>query len=157
MVPTNDAALRVAVDRLEWALQGLVARRESFESMLRALDACQRALIAHAAFWETPQRFFALVDPTLLPFNALQQRVVHLRDEHISLQEQLVRLRAGIQLDPVTSISGSSGPVLGGETHLTLHRLCEIGEQLCSSIREHCTGEHTLLSEPLATSICDEY
>src|SRR4051794_39966914 len=68
MLPTNDTALRLAVDRLEWALQGAGSRLAPVEPVLRALDACGRAFAAHVALCESPHRLFALVDPTLLPF-----------------------------------------------------------------------------------------
>src|SRR5438132_756845 len=122
MQPTNDAALNVAVDRLEWALQRVVPRPESLEPVLRALDACQRALTAHVVLWESPEGFLALADPNLLPFDAIHQRAVRLREEHTGLAAQLSRLRAAIQLDPVTAVSGHEGHPISVGTRLTLHR-----------------------------------
>src|SRR2546423_8452485 len=121
MVPTNDAALTMAVDRLQWALGRATVRPESLPPVLRALKACQLALTTHEAVWETPQRLFALVDPTLLPFHAVQQRVLLLREEHRTLREQLYRLQAGFRMYPALSRAGFSSPLPGGR--LTMHRL----------------------------------
>jgi hypothetical protein len=138
MGQTNDGGLRLALERLKWAL-AMPARPtddEWFARVRRALAFLQTAWDDHAAV--TNSEFAQLLDPSFLPFSPLSQRLGEFRDEHSTLRGQLAALDNQAE-------EGSR-----------LDLLCRSGRLLVDVMERHVAAERALPceqpSDPLALS-----
>ena len=97
MWQTEDAALYLAMDRLEWALGTLLGRdaRAWCDRVSRGLAQVRTALDRHAAQVESREGLFARVaDRDLLPFTEPVRQVRTLCQEHRNLRVAVAGLQA---------------------------------------------------------------
>jgi hypothetical protein len=97
MMQTDDAALALAIDRLEWALGTPLGRDAGAwcDRVGRGLAHVKTALDRHAAEVESPAGLFDQVAGRgLLPFTAPARQVTALCQEHRNLRATVAGLRA---------------------------------------------------------------
>jgi hypothetical protein len=97
MLPTEDGALALAIDRLEWALGTSFGRDLCawWDGVGRALAQVKTALDRHAAQVESATGLFAVVaERDLLPFTGPARQVAALRQEHRNLRVAVADLQA---------------------------------------------------------------
>jgi len=126
MWQTNEGGVRLALERLKWALA--YPKRSSHQDwngrLRRAVAFLQMMWKDHITF--SNSEFAQVSDPGLLPFTALSQQLLELRREHRSLTAHLAAL---------AKQSGSARrPDL----------LCRRAEHLLAAMERHLATEHEL-------------
>jgi hypothetical protein len=126
---TNDGGLRLALERLKWALTvPLRHNDDDWHGRLgRALAFLHTAWDDHSAL--TNSEFAQVFDPSLLPFTPLSQRFGEFRDEHRALTDQLAVLENQVE---------ESGRV---------DMICRAARQLLAAMERHLAAERTLAWE----------
>jgi hypothetical protein len=148
MVPTQEAALAVALDRVRWALA--YPRRHAQDDwdgrLRRALAALRSAWDEHIAHVEA---LLALVaDPAELPFTPVARQARAIRQEHRKLAGEAHQLLKELEAVPSVYQSGfntaGSGP--SGKRLATIVRRAEA---LAAGVRRHLAAEASLsLADP---------
>ena len=126
MWQTNEGGVRLALERLKWALA--YPKRSSVEDwhgrVYRAVVFLQTAWNDHAAV--SNSEWDRIFDPGLLPFTTLSQHFLYLRSEHCTLKKKLATLKR--------QVKKAQRPDL----------LCRRAEELRVAIERHLAAEHAL-------------
>ena len=140
MLQTEDAALALAIDRLEWALGTPLDAGAWCDRVGRSLAHVRAALDRHAAEVESPEGLFARVtEHGFLPFTAPARQVTALWQDHRNLRAAVAGLRA----------------LLGGEARrpnspragVRLHEVWKLGRELAAALRAHVEAEQCLCGD----------
>jgi hypothetical protein len=152
MRPTNDGGLRLALERLKWALAVPMQHHDDdWDGRLsRALTFLQSAWDGHAARTETG--FAQVIDPSLLPFTELSQRLSELRHEHSALTDRLVALRGELEKPrpAYRSCQDEGGQALSAalenpsRSGRSLGTICRRTRQLLAAMERHLSAEQGL-------------
>jgi hypothetical protein len=148
MVPTQEAALAVALDRVGWALA--YPRRHAQDDwdgrLRRALAAFQAAWAAHSSRVEALLAQYA--DPAELPFTPLARQAPAIRQGHRQLAGKAQRLLK--ELEAVPSVYQSCFDAAGtGPSRKRLAAIVRRAEALAAAVRRHLAAEVELeLAEP---------
>jgi hypothetical protein len=126
MWQTNEGGVRLALERLKWALA--YPKRgapDDWDGRLqRAVGFLQMAWNDHTTF--SNSEFAQIFDPGLLPFTALSQQLLHLRNEHRILTAKLAALARQARVPRRPDL------------------LCQRAQQLLVAMERHLTAEQSL-------------
>jgi hypothetical protein len=139
MLQTEDAALPLAVDRLEWALGTPLGPDACAwcDRVGRSLAHVRTALDGHAAHAESREGLLTRVtDRDLLPFTAPVRRARALWQEHRNLRVAVAGLRA--LLDEEARRRHASPAAM------RLHEVWKLGSELVAVLRAHVRTERCL-------------
>jgi hypothetical protein len=139
MLPTEDAALALAIERLEWALGTPLGRDAQpwCDRVSRGLAQVTTALERHAAQVESPGGWVAQVaQRDLLPFTATARQARALCQEYRNLRVVVAGLQALLDGEARRPDSPRAG--------MRLHELWKLGRELAAALRAHVRTEQRL-------------
>jgi hypothetical protein len=139
MLPTEDIALSLAIDRLEWALGTPLGRDPHAwcDRVSRGLAQVKTTLASHAAHVESAKGLFAqVVELGLLPFTTPARQLAALCQEHQNLRVAV----AGLQALLDDAARGRDAP----PAVVRFHEVWKLGSELVTVLRAHVGSERCL-------------
>jgi hypothetical protein len=138
MIPPNEAALALAIDRVRWALT--YPRRYCDDDrdgrLRRALAALQRAWAAHCEQIES--LFESLAVPSELPLTDIDRPAGQVRREHLELGQEALSLCNALRRNP------SVDPADWDSARRRLEAIAQRAEALVGAVRRHVAWETEL-------------